>query len=129
MTREQAKELWPLVKALAEGKEIECNASINPKGWCAATHLETCNFDLKMFRYRIKPEPKYRPWKPEEVPMPCVVRAKDTDCVQLVLWKHSNHICIGSSDYTIDYIKLYNEWEHSLDHGKAWLPCGELVEE
>lgn len=55
MDREQAKNLWPIIKAFAEGKEIECRVEDK---WCKL--LEICN-ETNPQDYRIKPE--YRPFK------------------------------------------------------------------
>ena len=58
ITRENAKELLPIIKAYSEGKEIEF---LNLGGkW---TLLTDPNFDGEPFQYRIKPEPKFRPFK------------------------------------------------------------------
>lgn len=62
MTREQAKELLPVIQAFAEGKEIEFrNKSF--KEWSI---IENPSFDPNITNYRIKPEPKYRPFKDAE---------------------------------------------------------------
>lgn len=55
MDREQAKNLWPIIKAFAEGKEIECRVEDK---WYKL--LEICN-ETNPQDYRIKPE--YRPFK------------------------------------------------------------------
>lgn len=61
MNRQQAKELLPIIQAFAEGKTIEVRTnSINK--WIETT---TPKFDL-LHEYRIKPEPKYRPFKDGE---------------------------------------------------------------
>ena len=58
MTREDAKDLLPIIQAFAEGKTIEFrNKSF--KEW---TEIETPSFDPTITNYRIKPEPKYRPF-------------------------------------------------------------------
>ena len=62
MTREEAKELLPIIKAFAEGKVIQCKNCITN---------EWRDFDEPAFNglpdnYRIKPEPKYRPFKSQE---------------------------------------------------------------
>ena len=59
MTREEAKELLPIIKAFAEGKVIQCKNCITN---------EWRDFDEPAFNglpdnYRIKPEPSYRPFK------------------------------------------------------------------
>ena len=62
MTREEAKELLPIMQAFAEGKVIEIFD--DEIGW--AVEKENPKFDLNPKFYRIKPEPKYRPFKSQE---------------------------------------------------------------
>lgn len=59
MTREEAKEYLPIMKAFAEGKEIEMIMSTGKWG---TTDL----FCPDLYEYHIKPEPKYRPFKTQE---------------------------------------------------------------
>ena len=58
MNRQQAKEFFPIIKAFAEGKEIECRVEDK---WYKL--LEICN-ETNPQDYRIKP--KYRPFKDTE---------------------------------------------------------------
>ena len=59
MDREQAKELWPIIKAFSEGKTIE---SRYIKGDMSLWYDDNNpDFD-EDFEYRIKPESKYRPF-------------------------------------------------------------------
>lgn len=60
MTREEAKELLPVFKAFAEGKTIQM---FYRNEWIT---LREFNFDKSPKIYRIKPEPKYRPFKNKE---------------------------------------------------------------
>ena len=62
MTREEAKNLLPIIQAFAEGKVIEIFD--DEIGW--AVEKENPKFDLNPKFYRIKPEPKYRPFKNQE---------------------------------------------------------------
>lgn len=62
MTREEAKQLLPIIQAFAEGKPIEIGDNL---GWKDLI-VESPNFDCKPSCYRIKPEPKYRPFKNQE---------------------------------------------------------------
>ena len=55
MTREQAKELLPIIQAFAEGKTIQFFSL--EKKW---VDREYPNFDDDPSNYRIKQEPKYR---------------------------------------------------------------------
>lgn len=60
MTREEVKNLLPVMQAFAEGKEIQSKA-------LAGNWVDVTNPDWDMARcYRIKPEPKYRPFKDTE---------------------------------------------------------------
>ena len=62
MTREEAKELLPIIQAFAEGKMIEI---YDNREWQDLI-IGSIKFDCKPSRYRIKPEPKYRPFKTKE---------------------------------------------------------------
>ena len=58
ITRENAKKLLPILKAYSEGKEIEF---LDSEGeWTISKNLELI---LNPSYYRIKTEPKYRPFK------------------------------------------------------------------
>ena len=60
MTREQSKELLPIIQAFAEGKTVQF---LDGGKW--ADVYET-DFHESPVKYRIKPEPKYRPFKSQE---------------------------------------------------------------
>ena len=60
MTREQAKELLPVIQAFAEGKTIEY--SYDGEHW-ESTDVPSWDCDVM---FRIKPEPKYRPFESKE---------------------------------------------------------------
>lgn len=67
MTREEAKEMLPIIQAFAEGKVIECRTkpSALSKSWQGMndwTEMKEIEF-WNNTEYRIKPEPKYRPFK------------------------------------------------------------------
>ena len=66
MTREEAKVFYPIMKAFAEGKVIETRTDPStlkgkdtPNGWVEMKEIEY----WANIQYRIKPEPKYRPFK------------------------------------------------------------------
>ena len=69
MDRNQAKEFYPLLQAFAEGKVIECRTKPSavigtgvPNEWIETKEIGFwCDIE-----YRIKPEPKYRPFKDAE---------------------------------------------------------------
>lgn len=60
MTREQAKELLPIMQAFAEGKTIEY------RGYGGAWKVAQTPTWCSHLCYRIKPEPKYRPFRTQE---------------------------------------------------------------
>ena len=60
MTREQAKELLPIIQAWAEGKNIQF---LSDGEW---HDINQADFTCYPDKYRIKPEPKYRPFKTKE---------------------------------------------------------------
>lgn len=69
MNRNQAKEFQPILQAYAEGRVIECRTKPSavkgtsvPNNWTEMTEIEFWNNT----EYRIKPEPKYRPFKDAE---------------------------------------------------------------
>ena len=60
MTREEAKEMLPIIKAFAEGKTIEY--SYDGEHW---ERNDAPVWDCDVM-FRIKPQPKYRPFKNQE---------------------------------------------------------------
>ena len=66
MTREEARNFYPILQAFAEGRVIECRTKPSavkgtdvPNDW---TEMKEIKFWYNT-EYRIKPEPKYRPFK------------------------------------------------------------------
>ena len=59
MTREEAKELLPFIQAFAEGKTIQVWANDTWKD-------ENYPFFGTLYQFRIKPEPKYRPFNSQD---------------------------------------------------------------
>ena len=68
MTREEAKQLLPIIQAFAEGEIIECRTKPGtisagiPNEW---TEIKEIGF-WNGIEYRIKTDPKYRPFKDAE---------------------------------------------------------------
>ena len=61
MNRKEAAELLPIIKAFSEGRVIQMKTV--DKGW---QDIYFASFDSNPKEYRIKPEPKYRPFKDAE---------------------------------------------------------------
>ena len=64
MNRKEAAELLPIIQAFAKGKDIEYRTKGSNENWKKVTQIPELSF--KSFEYRIKPEPKYRPFKDAE---------------------------------------------------------------
>ena len=68
MTREETKKMLPIWIAFAEGKTIECRTKPSaikgtvPNDWTEMREIEFWNNT----EYRVKPDPKYRPFKDAE---------------------------------------------------------------
>ncbi|MDD6495786.1 MAG: hypothetical protein PUF47_04390 [Prevotella stercorea] len=63
MTREEAKEWLPIIQAWAEGKTIQYQINPGSRWSDIINDLYTSN---PPSNYRIKPQPKYRPFKTQE---------------------------------------------------------------
>ena len=63
MTKEDIKEFMPLMQAMLEGKTIQRHFDDRVSEWI---DIEEIFVGLGASSYRIKPEPKYRPFKNQE---------------------------------------------------------------
>ena len=106
MTREEAKELLPIIQAFAEGKTIEF--MLTDGDWQVA-NSPTWRSGLT---YRIKPEPKYRPFKNVEEcwnemqkhqPFGWIKSKKGFDCQLINGMFENENITIGqATDWDLD---------------------------
>ena len=64
ITREEAKELLPIIKAFAEGKQIQDKIE-GLTDWVDTNEINFV-YEGTRIKHRIKPEPKYRPFKTKE---------------------------------------------------------------
>ena len=60
MNRKEAAELLPIIQAFAEGRDIEYRTKGFNENWKKVTQIPALSFEA--FEYRIKPNPKYRPF-------------------------------------------------------------------
>ena len=133
MKPQKVRELLPIITAFAEGKQIQllCQGR-----W---TDFNSFDFSCASSDYRIKPSPSptLRPWRPEEVPVGALIRFSKNSSIQgkyLILASDKTGIvhCNTPDMSTPTLCKLTYEFilkfEHSLDHGKTWLPCGVMSE-
>lgn len=64
LTREEAKKLLPIIQAFAEGKTIQQRVQVGYEDEWVDANLPS--WVIIPSTYRIKPEPKYRPFKTQE---------------------------------------------------------------
>jgi hypothetical protein len=124
MTKERAKELLPLINAYVEGKIIQFKDLNNE--W---VDLPDPNFDdNRINSYRIKHEPKYRPWTFEEAPLNVMFASKNTETklrFAFYLVNPSGYKDFPGSIFTFE--EMLKDFLYSSDNGKTWLPCGTLI--
>ena len=66
MTREELKKVMPILTAFVDGKTIQNNLRGSGKWIAVGEHLDMSDLFAWSSDYRIKPEPKYRPFKDAE---------------------------------------------------------------
>lgn len=126
MKPETAKKNLPIITAFSEGKTVQV--------WDGGAWYDMRNpkFDDD-FEYRIKPEPKFRPWRPEEVPIGAQLRNMASgsyralilavNCDGDVLAVNNNPAKISSVvGEDLESLSLFRE--HSTDGGTTWKGCG-----
>lgn len=124
MTREQAKELLPVIEAWANGQVVQVHQFGK---WSDVEVLETLDWTKTPSHYRLKPTPKRVPLGPDDVPPGSVIRDKSwtcskwvaiIQCDELGVWWH----CCDRARSQV-WASLVEGWEISRDNGKTWLPC------
>lgn len=135
MTREEAKAFYPILQAFAEGKVIETRTDPNVVGkgledmndWTEMNEIEHWN----NIQYRIKPEPKYRPFANAEE---CwtemlrhepfgFVKFKDTESGYYMLTGISIGVGVGINDSLFSYDRVFDDYTFA-----DGLPFGVKVE-
>lgn len=114
MKLSQAKDYLPFVQAAAEGKTIQWQDTFGD--WRDLSRSENIEGTSPI---RIKPEPKLRPWKPEEVPVGAIVKTKDGKVRGMITGVGEYGIVVGNCSNAFQASKIFSEFEQ-LD-GK---PCG-----
>ena len=122
MDRNQAKEFYPILQAFAEGKVIECRTkpSALSKSWRDMndwTEMKEIEF-WKNTEYRIKPEPKYRPFaNTEECWTEMLkhqpfgwVKFKDTESGYYMLKGIASQVVIGFNETPFSYKKVFEDY-------------------
>lgn len=116
ITKQNAAQWLPLVQAMAEGKEVERRGEVSK--WTNAEALSSQN--CPQF-YRIKPEARWRAWKPEEVPAYIIICGKIDQRPDVLV----NGEWLGGGAVPLDTL-FTNYVRISEDGSKS--PCGVLCE-
>ena len=106
MTREEAKNLLPIIQEYSEGKTIQsrCFTEEMPLWW----DDDDPTFNVDDFDYRIKPEPKYRPFANAQECLEEMKKHQPFGCVK------GRYSCcpIGmvAANFSRECIKCYETW-------------------
>lgn len=135
MDRNQAKEFYPILQAFAEGRAIECRTKPSavkgtsvPNDWTEIKEIGYWN----NIEYRIKPEPKYRPfkdakecWAEMQKHQPVgFMKFKDTESGYYMLTSIARGVGVGINDSLFSYDRVFDDYTFA-----DGLPFGVKVEE
>ena len=78
-------EMIAVIQAHKEGKQIECLAALGKNGDMVWTAIDDPSWSFNTSTYRVKAEPKYRPWRLEEVPVGAIVSSKINKSIRVII--------------------------------------------
>lgn len=121
---------WEAIEAFKDNKPIQVAAADKePLKWEDFLG-ENPDFTSSQWRWRIKPTPTLRPWRPEEVPVGICISVVDCKSAMQIVENMGvngvNVVRFGKIE-RMSLVEL-KDFNYSLDYGKTWLPCG-VVEE
>lgn len=117
MTKQEVLEAANVMIAYANGKKIGTRPRRSTEPLLGILYVPTWNWEQK--DYCVIPDPTYRPWTADEVPLGAWMRSKRNP---------QDRVLLGWVSVQSDRDLWLDEREHSTDGGKNWLPCG-VVEE
>lgn len=126
--REQISAIIPWAIKYGNGEKVQFLDEINGC-W---KDVECWNFEtfIHVAEFRIKPEPKFRPWRPQEVPVGAWFRwppSRQADQLPyLIIEVNATTVFFGSKYSCRIELMLTDGGSHSIDGGKTWQPCGIL---
>ena len=122
MDRNQAKVFYPILQAFAEGKVIECRTkpSALSKSWQDMnkwTEMKEIEF-WNNIEYRVKPEPRYLPFKDAEECWQEMqkhqpfgwVKLKDTESGYYMLKGIASQVVIGFNETPFSYKRVFEDY-------------------
>lgn len=119
MNRDEAKQLLPIIQAYAEGKEIQIWQPQDQ--WVDAGEPSFRN----TFKYRIKPEPKLRPWTKNEAPKFFMMRRKMESAADLIGLRFDGSAYRGPNGWQFGLLWLLEHGIRITEDGTEH-PCGVL---
>lgn len=128
MTKEKAEKILPVIQAIINGQKIQVN--INNR-WEDVDENHNCTFLPESYEYRIKPEPKFRPF------------ANAEECCQEMMkhqpfgWVKIEDLYRNIANVTICSITFADNEERDVNYEQAFknytfsdgMPFGVKVEE
>ena len=108
MTREELKKAMPILTAFVDGKTIQCYDHNTGKWKDEVEQLHTADLFVWPSDFRIKPEPKYRPFKDAD------------ECWHEIL----KHQPFGWVKYQCDFFQIIHVDYNSIGYGSA---CGTIL--
>lgn len=103
ITRENAKKLLPIIKAFSEGKQIQFRNNMNE--W---KEYNNFSFTEDASRYRIKPKPKYRPFKNAEE---CLEEIQKHQPIGWIKNDKGSYFSLSFIDNTTDLEYQFNKYK------------------
>lgn len=126
-TLERAEELLRLKSEFQNGKKLEWSSQLTGGDWWPV--VKGFNWDAA-FEFnqevRLKPEPKLRAWKPEEVPVGALYKGNGWGRFEraIILHTDGNRVWLGSINLPFSLGEMLSDGSHSTDNGATWKPCG-----
>jgi hypothetical protein len=128
LTPERIKEQLAAVEALLKGE-------YNRVQWYDKNSERWLNWPTETDKFlgdvdrpiRIKPEPKLRPWTFHEIPVGQLLKTPDGQGLIVAgrIYNGGTYVYIGRNwELNVKHLALDLNYQHSLDQGKTWLPCG-----
>ena len=114
MNKEQTIEAIRVMQAFVDGKEVVSQFVTSPQ----ATDNPSWNWRNDISAYHIKLTPILRPWTADEVPLGAWMRLKNLNATRSVI--------VSVAAFNLGM--AFKEYEHSIDKGVTWLPCGVMEE-
>lgn len=111
MNREQAKKLLPIIQAFADGKSIQIRNHGEEKYYDSTNN--NLNFNLDYYDYRIKIEPKYRPFANAEECWQEMLKHQPFGWIKSIsknfysIMEITDNACIFIDDHRLTFCDMY----------------------